>query len=116
MRPSAAERSTPRAWSAPATARCSPTSRALENAAFVVASATVQAPEATAGDVFPTYGHALAVDPWGRVLADLGEERRAWQVLELDLSEVEQIRTALPALRNTRPDVYAREPVIVQVT
>jgi len=34
----------------------------------------------------------------------------------LDLSEVEQIRTALPALRSARPDVYAREPVIVQVT
>ena len=90
--------------------------RAIENAAFVVASATVQAPDATGGDVFPTYGHALAVDPWGRVLADLGEERRAWQVVELDLSEVERIRTALPALRSARPDVYAREPVIVQVT
>jgi predicted amidohydrolase len=90
--------------------------RAIENAAFVVASATVHDPDAVGVDVFPTYGHALAVDPWGRVLADLGAERRAWQVVELDLSEVEQIRTALPALRSARPDVYAREPIIVQVT
>jgi predicted amidohydrolase len=90
--------------------------RAIENAAFVVASATVQAPDAADGDVFPTYGHALAVDPWGRVLAELGEAPRAWQVVELDLSEVERIRTTLPALRSARPDVYTREPVIVQVT
>jgi predicted amidohydrolase len=90
--------------------------RAIENQAFVVASATVRATDADGGDVFPTYGHALVVDPWGRVLADLGEAQRAWQVVELDLSEVERIRTALPALASVRPDAYTREPVIVQVT
>ena len=90
--------------------------RAIENSAFVVASATVQDPDATGGDVFPTYGHALAVDPWGRVLAELGEQQRAWQVVELDLAEVERVRTTLPALRSARPDVYAREPMFLQVT
>jgi len=87
--------------------------RAIENSAFVVASATVGA---AGGPAFPTYGHALAVDPWGRVLADLGEAQRAWQVVELDLGEVERVRTALPALRSARPDVYAREPVFVHVS
>jgi predicted amidohydrolase len=77
--------------------------RAIENGAFVVASATVGDSERSS---FPTYGHALVVDPWGTVLTDLGETAPAWQVLELDLQRVREARSALPVLRATRPDAY----------
>ena len=77
--------------------------RAIENGAFVVASATVGDAERSS---FPTYGHALAVDPWGTVLVDLGEQAPAWQLLELDLDRVRDARASLPVLRATRPDAY----------
>ncbi|GAA1747151.1 carbon-nitrogen hydrolase family protein [Luedemannella helvata] len=75
--------------------------RAIENGCFVVASATV------GEGAFPTYGHALAVAPWGEVIADLGEEDRAVRVLELDLAAVAEARGRLPVLAGTKPQVYA---------
>ena len=44
-----------------------------------------------------TYGHALAVDPWGAVLADLGEEAPALRVVTLDLGAVARARAQVPA-------------------
>ncbi|NMI00648.1 nitrilase-related carbon-nitrogen hydrolase [Pseudonocardia acidicola] len=87
--------------------------RAIESAAFVVASATVRGDDGT--DAFETFGHALAVDPWGKVLADLGVGGPAWQVLDLALSEVDRVRTALPVLAGVRPQAYAAEPEIIGV-
>jgi predicted amidohydrolase len=81
--------------------------RAIENAAYVVASATIGSP--TEGvDAFPTYGHALAVDPWGEVLADLGEQPVSARVLDLDLDTVARTREKIPVLRGVRADAYAR--------
>lgn len=88
--------------------------RAIESAAFVVASATVRGDDGT--DAFETFGHALVVDPWGEVLADLGVGGPASQVLDLALSEVDRVRTALPVLAGVRPQAYAAEPEIIGVS
>lgn len=80
-------------------------SRAIESAAYVVASATVHG-DGEVPDAFETWGHALAVGPWGEVLADLGEEPFATTVLDLDLGEVAAARDRLPVLRGVRPDAY----------
>lgn len=80
-------------------------SRAIESGAYVVASATVHGDGATK-EAFETFGHALAVGPWGQVLADLGEEPFATTVLDLDLDEVAAVRDKLPVLRGVRPDAY----------
>lgn len=77
--------------------------RAIESAAYVVASATVHGGD-DADDAFETYGHAMVVGPWGEVLADLGDSRYSVQVLELDLEEVTAVRDRLPVLRGVRPD------------
>ncbi|MFF0291820.1 nitrilase-related carbon-nitrogen hydrolase [Streptomyces sp. NPDC005262] len=84
--------------------------RAIENGAHVVASATVHGTE-PGTDAFETYGHALAVAPWGEVLADLGEAPYACRVVELDLALVEKARTTLPVLEQVRSDAYLRAPV-----
>jgi deaminated glutathione amidase len=84
--------------------------RAIENGCFVVASATV-------GDgAFPTYGHAVVIDPWGAIVADLGVSTHAVRVVELDLSAVAQARARLPVLAQTKPQVYAAAPRRVVVT
>lgn len=84
--------------------------RAIENEAYVVASATITSDDAIKSG-FQTYGHAMVVDPWGVVLADLGEESRAVRVVELDLDKVAQIRAKLPVLDVARHEVYAAAPV-----
>ena len=48
-----------------------------------------------------TYGHSLIVDPWGEVLADAGEGVGIITA-DLDLTRVEQVRAAIPALAHDR--------------
>ena len=72
--------------------------RAIEAGAFVVAAAQVGRHE----DGRETYGHSLVVDPWGKVLLDMGEERGVG-FAELDLEQVDEVRGRLPAIRHRRP-------------
>jgi predicted amidohydrolase len=84
--------------------------RAIENQAYVVASATIASEDAVAAG-FETYGHAMVAGPWGEVIADLGEADYGVQVLDLDLDRVADVRTKLPVLSTARSDVYATHPV-----
>lgn len=86
--------------------------RAIENAVYVVSSATIAHRGATS---FPTYGHALAVDPWGEVIADLGTTPHGGVVLDLDLDRVGEVRDSLPVLAGVRPDAYAAAAELVVV-
>ncbi len=49
-----------------------------------------------------TYGHSLIVDPWGRMLADGGEERGV-VTARVDPGEVAKARGMIPALQHDRP-------------
>ena len=72
--------------------------RAIENLGYVLAPAQV-------GEHFPgrrSYGHALVVDPWGRVLADAGEASDGFVLATLDPAVVERSRAMLPALSHGR--------------
>ena len=69
--------------------------RAIENGVFIIAPA--QCGE-HAGKR-QTYGHALAVDPWGKVLAD-GGEMPCVVTARLDLSLVAKARASIPSLAN----------------
>jgi predicted amidohydrolase len=72
--------------------------RAIEAGAFVVAAAQSGRHE----DGRETYGHSLVVGPWGEVLLDMGEGE-GLGFAEIDLAEVERVRSRLPALRHRRP-------------
>jgi predicted amidohydrolase len=48
-----------------------------------------------------TYGHSLIVDPWGRVLADGGEERGVITAV-VDPAEVLEARSMVPSLQHDR--------------
>lgn len=86
--------------------------RAIENEAYVVASATITSNDA-AESGFATYGHSLVVDPWGKVLANLGTAPYAVQVLELDLEHVAEVRSRLPVLHVGNPAVYQKTPLLI---
>jgi deaminated glutathione amidase len=87
--------------------------RAIENGAYVVASATVRGSDGL--DAFPTFGHALIVDPWGRVVTDLGEAIRACCVVRLDMAKVAEAREKLPVLKGVQPMAYAAQPRLLNM-
>lgn len=72
--------------------------RAIENGCFVIAPAQV----GTHPGNRRTYGHALIVDPWGKVLADAGSEEGVI-IAKLDIQQAEQVRSRIPSLKHDRP-------------
>ena len=50
------------------------------------------------------HGGSMAVDPWGTVLARAGATEGV-TVVDLELGEVDRVRTSLPVLAHRRPDV-----------
>ncbi|MGQ0589243.1 MAG: carbon-nitrogen hydrolase family protein [Sphingosinicella sp.] len=73
--------------------------RAIEAGVFVVAAAQVGHHE----DGRVTYGHSLVVDPWGKVLLDMGADRPGVGFAEIDLGAVDEVRSRLPAIWHRRP-------------
>jgi deaminated glutathione amidase len=73
--------------------------RAIEAGAFVIAAAQV----GLHPDGRRTYGHSLVVDPWGKVLLDMGAAGPGLGFAELDLGSVDEVRSRLPALHHRRP-------------
>jgi predicted amidohydrolase len=71
--------------------------RAIEAGCFVVAAAQT----GRHADGRETYGHSLAVDPWGDIVLDMGEPA-GLALAEIDLSRVEDVRGRVPALANRR--------------
>ncbi|WP_166040674.1 carbon-nitrogen hydrolase family protein [Sphingosinicella sp. YJ22] len=72
--------------------------RAIEAEAFVVAAAQGGNHE----DGRATYGHSLVVDPWGRVLLDMGKDSPALGFADLDMAMLGDVRTRLPVLAHRR--------------
>ncbi|MBD8067013.1 carbon-nitrogen hydrolase family protein [Devosia sp. PTR5] len=72
--------------------------RAIETGSYVIAAAQ--------GGAHPngrsTYGHSLAVDPWGRVVAELAHDRPGVLLAEIDPAAVAEARARIPALVNAR--------------
>lgn len=71
--------------------------RAIENLAFVLAAAQFGRHNAKR----VTYGHACIIDPWGQVLAEVGDHEGV-AVAELDLEYQDRLRRELPALEHRR--------------
>jgi predicted amidohydrolase len=71
--------------------------RAIENQAFVLAPAQCgrHSPDRA------SHGRSLIVDPWGRILAEAGDEP-AIVVADCDPDELKRVRASLPALLHRR--------------
>lgn len=72
--------------------------RAIENGAFVIAAAHT----GTHADGRATWGHSLAIDPWGDVLLDMGEAA-GLAFVEIDRSRVAEVAARIPVRRHARP-------------
>ena len=71
--------------------------RAIENGCFVFAAA--QGGRHANGRT--TYGHSVAISPWGEILAEAGTEPGVI-VADIDAGEVDRVRARIPALDHTR--------------
>jgi len=80
--------------------------RAIETGSYVLAPAQTGTHRASAGTARQTYGHSLAVGPWGEVLADAGTAPGVICV-DLDPEAVKEARRRIPSLRHDR---QARAP------
>ena len=75
--------------------------RAIETGSFVLAPAQTGQHQATRGRARQTWGHSLAIDPWGNVLADAGKAAGV-TLVDLNLAQVEDVRGRLPSLSHDR--------------
>ena len=82
--------------------------RAIENGAYVISPCQY----GTLAGGSECYGHSLIIDPWGRVLAD-GGENEGVITAEIDLAVVAKTRARIPSLTHDRP--FAIETVIPAV-
>jgi predicted amidohydrolase len=75
--------------------------RAIENGAFVLAPAQTGFHAEEGGKGRRTYGHSLAIAPWGEVLADGGTDPGV-TLVDIDLTEVAKARGRVPSLQHDR--------------
>lgn len=76
--------------------------RAIENGCFVLAPAQCGLHPAREGRQRRTWGHSLAVGPWGEVLVDAGAAPGV-VFAEIDREEVAKARRRVPSLFHDRP-------------
>ena len=70
--------------------------RAIENGTWVIAAAQVGDHD----DGRSTYGHSMIIDPWGEVVADLGDKEPCQVNHTLDMALVNSSRQQIPSLVN----------------
>ncbi|MCT4576654.1 carbon-nitrogen hydrolase family protein [Donghicola sp.] len=76
--------------------------RAIECGAYVLAPAQCGTHPSSGAKARSTYGHSLAVDPWGKIVASAGDLPTITYV-ELCLKEVAESRARIFALDHDRP-------------
>ena len=54
---------------------------------------------------YNSYGHSIAVNPWGEVIEEL-DYNEELKIVEIDLGEIKRIREEIPVLKNRRTDLY----------
>ena len=75
--------------------------RAIENGAYVLAAAQTGTHPTSTDKTRKTYGHSLAVGPWGDILSDAGTEPGV-SIVDLDLQAVKDARRRIPSLTHDR--------------
>ncbi len=75
--------------------------RAIETGCFVLAPAQTGFHPEAHGPGRRTFGHSLAVAPWGEVLADAGTDPGV-TLVDIDLARVDEARFRVPSLQHDR--------------
>ena len=76
-------------------------SRALDNQVYAIGVAPALDKDAN----YNSFGHSIAVNPWGEVIEELDFDEDL-RIVEIDLDEINRIREEIPILKNRRTDLY----------
>ena len=76
-------------------------SRALDNQVYAIGVAPALDEDAS----YNSYGHSIAVNPWGEVIEEL-DHNEELKIVEIDLDEIKRVREEIPVLKNRRVDLY----------
>lgn len=76
-------------------------SRALDNQVYAIGVAPALDEDAS----YNSYGHSIAVNPWGEVIEELDYSKEL-KIVEIDLDEIKRVREEIPVLKNRRVDLY----------
>ena len=76
-------------------------SRALDNQVIAIGVAPALDKDAS----YNSYGHSIAVNPWGEVIEELDYSEEL-KIVEIDLDEIKRVREEIPVLKNRRVDLY----------
>lgn len=79
--------------------------RAIECQCYVVAAAQVGLHNED-GNRRQSWGHALAIDPWGKVVVDQGAEAVGVATFEIDLDLLDSTRASMPCATHRRYNIY----------
>mmetsp|Transcript_44610 Transcript_44610/g.119478 ORF Transcript_44610/g.119478 Transcript_44610/m.119478 type:complete len:293 (+) Transcript_44610:3-881(+) len=82
--------------------------RAIETQCYVLAAAQVGRHNED-GNKRESWGHSLAIDPWGRTLVNMGTTK-GLAVVEIDSELVRSTRENMPIDRHRRYDIYGDAP------
>lgn len=75
--------------------------QAMFNQFFTVGTAPARNMAAS----YHSWGHSIAVNPWGEVVHQM-DESEGYQMIDLDISLVSSVRAQLPLLAHRRTDIY----------
>lgn len=75
--------------------------RAVDNQIFTIGVSPALNKEAN----YNAYGHSLAVNPWGKIIAQTGYDEEVI-IVDLDLNELKKVREEIPVMKNRRTDIY----------
>ena len=75
--------------------------RAIENGCYVLAPAQTGRHPTSGEKVRETYGHSLAVDPWGKVILDAGTKAGVY-IVDLEPENVAKARQRMPSITHDR--------------
>ncbi len=76
-------------------------SRALDNQVYTIGVAPALDKDAS----YNSFGHSIAVNPWGEIIEELDYEEDL-KLVQIDLDEINRIREEIPILKNRRTDLY----------
>lgn len=70
--------------------------RAIETQSYIISSAQ----SGNHKDKHQSYGHSLAIDPWGNIICDLKSKSSQFEIVELDKSLLDKTRMQMPMSLN----------------
>lgn len=75
--------------------------RAIENGIYIIGIN----PAKYSYKTFESLGHSMAVDPFGKVVEELGTAQET-KIIDIDLDRIQQIRNRMPLFEKRRTDLY----------